>query len=143
MSLVQGLSDLPSIDDHQPKILSCFSQKPVIKSMFLLNYGFILLNISTITIIGLGIYALHASPYTGIRLAIKIIPGIVSHNDRNSPSAAANVIIGDKFINIGSIPVNKDDFMRFTEFSLNRSERNWFGKVLCHCLIMIGINVYG
>ena len=107
MSLVQDFFALPSIDDIQPKILSLFSQKPVIKSTFLLNYGFILLNISTLTIIGLGIYTLHASPYTGICLVIQNNTWIVSHNDRNSPSAAANVIIGNKLTKIGSIPVNK------------------------------------
>jgi len=41
MSLVRDLSGLPSIDDLQPKILSPFSQKPVIKSTPFLNYGFI------------------------------------------------------------------------------------------------------
>lgn len=128
MSLVQALSGLPSIDDLQPKILSCFSQKPAIKSTLLLNYGFILLNISTITIIGLGIYALHASPYTGIRLVIENNTWIVSHNDRNSPSATANIPIGDKLINIGSIPVNKDDFMRFPEFFQKRYEEKWWNK---------------
>ena len=78
MSLVQDFSELPSIDDLQPKILSPFSQKPVIKSTPLLNYGFILLNISTLTIIGLGIYTLQTSPYTGIRLAIENNTWIVS-----------------------------------------------------------------
>src|SRR3989304_10077000 len=116
MSLVQDLSGMPSFDVLQPKILSPFSQKPVIKSTPFLNYGFILLNISTLAIIGLGIYALHASPYTGIGLVIENNTWIVSHNDCNSPSAAPNVIIGRKLTKIGSIPVNKDDFMRFPEF---------------------------
>jgi len=101
MSLVQDLSGLPSIDAHQPKILSLLSQKPIIKSTFLLNYGFILLNISTLTIIGLDIYTLHASPYTGICLVIENNTCIVNHNDRNSPSAAANVIIGNKLTKTG------------------------------------------
>jgi len=128
MSLVQDLSGLPSIDDHKPEIISFLSQKPVIKSTFLLNYGFILLNISTLAIIGLGIYALHASPYTGIGLVIENNTWIVSHNDCNSPSAAANVIIGSKLTKIGSIPVNKDDFMRFPEFFQKRSEEKWWNK---------------
>ena len=127
MSLVQDFSARPTID-LQPKILSCFSQKSVTKSTFLLNYGFVLLNISTLTIIGLGIYALHASPYTGIRLVIENNTWIVCHNDRNSPSATANIPIGDKLINIGSIPVNKGDFMRFPEFFQKKYEEKWWNK---------------
>ncbi len=92
------------------------SQKPATKSTFLLNYGFILLNISTLTIIGLGIYALHASPYTGIRLIIENNTWIVSHLDYNSPSATSNITIGDKLIKIESLSVIKADFMRFPEF---------------------------
>ena len=123
MSLVQDFSALPSIDDLQPKILSCFSQKPVTKSTFLLNYGFILLNISTLAIIGLGVYTLQTSPYTGIRLAIENNTWIVSHKDHNSPSAAANITIGDKLIKIRVFPWNKGDFMRFPEFFQKRIGR--------------------
>ena len=123
-----NLSGLPSIDDLQPKTLSPFSQKPAIKSTFFLNYGFILLNISTLTIIGLGIYTLHASPYTGIRLVIENKTWIVNHKDHHSPSAASNINIGDKLIKIGSIAVDKGDFMRFPEFFRKGSEEKWWNK---------------
>ena len=128
MSLVQNFSELPSLDDLQPKTLSCLSQKPVTKSTFLLNYGFILLNISTLTTICLGIYVLHASPHTGIRLVIENNAWIVNHKDRNSPSAASNITVGDKLVKIGSIPVDKVDFMRFTEFFRKTSEETWWNK---------------
>ncbi len=128
MSLVQDLSGLPSIDDLQPKTLSPFSQKPVIKSTFLLNYGFILLNISTLAIIGLGVYTLQTSPYTGIRLSIVNSTWIVNHLDYNSPSAASNITIGDELVTIGGVPVDKDDFMRFPEFFQKRSEEKWWNK---------------
>src|SRR3989338_86942 len=128
MSLVQDLSGMPSFDVLQPKILSPFSQKPVIKSTPFLNYGFILLNISTLTIIGLGIYALHASPYTGIRLIIENNTWIISHLDHSSPSAASNSTIGDKLVKIGGIPVDKADFMRFPEFFRKGTEEKWWNK---------------
>src|SRR3972149_7637390 len=98
MSLVQDLSGMPSFDVLQPKILSPFSQKPVIKSTPFLNYGFILLNIFTLAIVGLGVYTLQTSPYTGISLAIVNNTWIVSHLDYNSPSATPNIIIGNKLI---------------------------------------------
>ena len=128
MSFVQDFKGLPTIDDLHPKTLSCFSQKPVTKSTFLLNYGFILLNISTLTIIGLGIYALHASPYTGIRLIIENNTWIISHLDHSSPSAASNSTIGDKLVKIGGIPVDKADFMRFPEFFRKGTEEKWWNN---------------
>ena len=128
MSLVQDFSELPSIDDLQPKILSCFFQKTALKSTFFLNQGFILLNISTLAIIGLGVYTLQTSPYTGIRPAIVNNTWIVSHLDYNSPSATPNIIIGNKLIKIGSIPVGKGDFMRFPEFFRKGSEEKWWNK---------------
>jgi hypothetical protein len=123
-----NLSGLPSIDDLQPKTLSPFSQKPVIKSTFLVNYGFILLNISTLAIIGLGVYTLLSSPYTGIRPAIMNNTWMVNHKDHHSPSATSNINIGDKLIKTGSIPVDKGDFMRFPEFFRKGSEEKWWNK---------------
>jgi len=123
-----NLSGSTSIDELQPKILSPFSQKPVIKSTPFLNYGFILLNIFTLAIVGLGVYTLQTSPYTGISLAIVNNTWIVSHLDYNSPSAASNVTIGDKLIKIGGIPVNKDDFMRFPEFFRKGTEEKWWNN---------------
>lgn len=103
-------------------------QKTAIKTSHILKYGFIFLNISTIAIIGLGVYTLHTSPYTGIMPTIANNTWIVSHKDRNSPSAAANITIGDKLIKIGSIPVDKGDFMRFPEFFRKSSEEKWWNK---------------
>lgn len=98
------------------------------KRTFLLNYGFILLNISTLTIIGLGIYALHASPYTGIRPAIANNTWIVNYKDHHSPSTSSNITIGDKLVKIGGITVDNDDFIRFPEFFRKRSEEKWWNK---------------
>ena len=53
---------------------------------------------------------------------------IVSHKDRNSPSATANVNIGDKLLNIGDAPVDKADFMRFPEFFRKSSEEKWWNR---------------
>ncbi len=39
MDIAQDFFGLPTVDKLQPKMLSLFSQKPVIKSTFLLNYG--------------------------------------------------------------------------------------------------------
>ena len=103
-------------------------QKTAIKTSHILKYGFIFLNISTIAIIGLGVYTLHTSPYTGIMPTIANNTWIVSHKDRNSPSATANVNIGDKLLNIGDVPVDNADFMRFPEFFRKTSEEKWWNK---------------
>ncbi|HHT9126390.1 MAG TPA: sensor histidine kinase [Candidatus Brocadiia bacterium] len=86
------------------------------------------MNIFTLAIVGLGFYALHVSPYTEIRLIIDNNAWVVNHKDCNSPSAATNISVGDKLVKIGNIFVDKDDFMRFPEFFLKRSERTWWNK---------------
>ena len=119
---------LPFIENLQPKITSPLFHKTTIKNPCLLKYGFLFLNISTLAIIGLGIYTLRISPYTGIRLTVENGAWVVNYKDRDSSPAAANFLIGDTLTKIGSIPVDKDDFMRFPEFFQKRSEEKWWNK---------------
>lgn len=94
----------------------------------LLICGIILLNIVTLAIIGLGMYALHVSPYTGIRLVLENNTWVISHNECRSAPAAANIPVGSKIIGIGNVPVEKSDFTRFPEFFRKASEESWWNK---------------
>lgn len=128
MNLVQDFPEPPSVGNPRPNILHPSSQKTVMKSTALLICGIVLLNVATLAIIVLGVYALHVSPYTGIKLVLENNRWVVNHNERSSPPAVANIPVGLKITGVGNVPVEKADFTRFPEFLQKTSEEKWWSK---------------
>jgi len=109
--------------------VSLFCQiNKIFQKFELIKPCFIILNIFTITIIGLGIYTLRTSPYTGIGLTTENDTWIVDYKDRSSLFVSNDIHVGDELIKIGNVSVERTDFMRFPEFFQKSSERNWWDK---------------
>lgn len=99
----------------------------VVNSYFFKGF-YTLLAILVFSIIGLGIYALHTSPYTGMQLSIDNDKWIINRNDLSNPDNSSDVAVGDRVDYLGNILIEKDDFIRLPEFFSKKRERQWWAK---------------